>query len=171
LSTDPAKRERQLANLRRGGKPPAPDQENRRAATHGGYARIALDRLEDRRLEIFEALASDAPVREGDGGLPAADGVIVGLLAECLCRLEDVSGHIRDRGLFDRKGRLRPAVELEARLRREAADHAASLGMTPSSRARLGVDLARMQQVDLAQRWAAEHDGREHAVKGSAEDA
>lgn len=43
-------------------------------------------------------------------------------------------------------------VELETRLRREALDLAESLGMTPRSRAKLGVDVQR--GFDLAQHWA-----------------
>lgn len=77
-------------------------------------------------------------------------------MAGCLCRLEDVSGHLRDRGLEDERGNLRPAVELEGRLRREAADHAAQLGMNPTARARLGLDVARGR--DLAMEWAEESD-------------
>ena len=42
----------------------------------------------------------------------------------------------------------RPAVEFERRLRAEARDHAAELGLTPRSRAALGLDLAR--SIDLA---------------------
>lgn len=45
------------------------------------------------------------------------------LLAEALCRLEDVAGDIRDHGWRDRKrGDPRPVVELERRLRQEALD-------------------------------------------------
>lgn len=85
---------------------------------------------------MFEAVAADAPLRDDAGELPAADHVQVRLLAECLCRLEDVS---------------RSLIELEGRLRREAADHLRELGMTPASRAKLGLDVAR--GFDLAKHW------------------
>lgn len=140
-----------LANLRPGAG--AGDGDLQRARGHGGYAAIARERLEAKTLAIFEALAADAPLRDGAGGLPAHDAAQVALLAECLCRLEDVAANIRDFGIFEpkrskRKGQIRPAVDLEARLRREAAGYLAELGMTPKARASLGADLART--VDLA---------------------
>lgn len=165
LSRDPAARERQLANLKRGGHLPAPPAANRRAVSHGGYAEIATERLDAKAREVFAALSADAPVRDAAGELPAADAVSVRLLAECLCRLDDVGAHLRDRGLFDDEGAMRPAVELERRLRLEAADHADSLAMSPRSRARLGVDTARA--FDLAQHWAEGED----VIEGEASDA
>jgi len=66
-----------------------------------------------------------------------------------------VSAHLRDFGLFDQAtGEPRPALDLERRLRAETLDLAESLGLTPRSRAKLGLDLQR--GFDLAQHWAAE---------------
>jgi hypothetical protein len=76
------------------------------------------------------------------------------LLAECLSRLEDVRAHLRDFGLFDQTKQPRPALEVERHLRREAADYLDALGMTPRSRAKLGVELTRT--FDLAQAMAAD---------------
>lgn len=152
LSRDPDARRRQLANLRPGAMTAPPG--NRRAVKHGAYAAVVRERLEAKSREVYEALAADAPLRGPDGELPAADAVAVRLLAEALCRLDDVSAHLRDRGLTDEDGAVRPAVELESRLRREAADHADALGMTPRSRARLGLDVAR--GFDLATAWSEE---------------
>lgn len=59
--------------------------------THGAYAQVVVERLEAKQREVFEALAADAPLRDPDGSLPAADGVTVRLLADVLCRLEDVA--------------------------------------------------------------------------------
>jgi hypothetical protein len=135
-----------LANLRNA---PAAPSGNRRALTHGGYATVARERLDAKVQEVFDALAADAPLRDADGSLPRADAALVRLLAECLCRLEDVSANVREFGLRDQKTKeVRPAVEVEMRLRREAADHLDALGMSPRSRARLGLDLART--VDAA---------------------
>jgi phage terminase small subunit len=154
LSSHPAARASQLANLRRA---PAGNQ---RAVSHGGYAALARDRLEVKVREVYDALAEDAPLRDADGGLPAQDSTVVTLLAECLCRLEDVTANIRDCGVFQargkHKGTVRPAVELESKLRREAAGYLDSLGLTPKSRAGLGLDLARTR--DLAQEWAGQGD-------------
>ena len=150
LSRDPAKRERQMLNL-----VPAPRAPtgNQRARSHGGYALVLRERLDAKVLEVHDALAADAPLRDPSGGLPAADAAQVRLLAECMCRLDDVSANLRDYGIFDQAtGAVRPAVDLERRLRAEAADHLDAMGMTPRSRARLGLDVQR--GVDLAQAMA-----------------
>lgn len=141
-SKEPAAHARQLANLRTAPLPPAP-LANQRARTHGGYAAVSHERLGEKALAVFTALAADAPLRDGAGELPAADAALVRLAAECLLRLEDIGQHLGEQGLFDRKGAVRPVVELEGRLRREAADHLDALGMSPRSRGRLGLDLAR----------------------------
>ncbi len=150
LSRDPVKRERQLAALRRNAAsaPPAP-KGNQRGVVHGGYARVARERLDAKARDVYDALASDAPVRGPDGDLPRYDSPLLRLLAMTLCRLEDVEQHIALYGGFDPKTReARGVLEVEAHLRREAADYLDRLGMSPRSRARLGVDLART--ADLA---------------------
>jgi len=142
LSSDPEKRARQLANLRPA---PAAPVGNHRTRRHGGYAQVSVERIEGRAREVFDALAADAPLRDEGGDLPAADQAAVHLLAQSLCRLEDVAGHLAATGWIDqRTGEPRQSVlDLEARLRREAAAMLDRLGMTPASRARLGLDLVR----------------------------
>jgi hypothetical protein len=88
LSDDPAKRARQLANLNP--KARLAPAGNRRAVKHGGYATIAVDRLDSKVREVFDAVAEDAPLRDTASGLPRADTVQVRLLADVLCRLDDV---------------------------------------------------------------------------------
>jgi hypothetical protein len=128
---------------------------NRRAVSHGGYAAVVAERLDEKVHAVYEALSADAPLRDATGELPRHDHAQVVLLAECLSRLEDVRAHLRDFGLFDRKTKQpRPALEVERHLRREAADYLDALGMTPRSRAKLGVDLTRT--FDLAQAMAAD---------------
>jgi len=123
---------------------------------HGAYARVAAGRLDAKALEVMEALAADAPLRDADGGLPAADGALVRLAAEALCRLDSVADYLARRGIEDENGELRGTVlEIEGRLRREASDHLEGMGMSPRSRARLGVDVARAQSFDLARHWSA----------------
>jgi hypothetical protein len=149
-----AAEQRALANLRPGPKAPPG---NRLAESHGGYSAVSAEEREERVGRVFEALGEDAPMRGPDGGLPRADAVAVDLLARCLVRLERVERFHRDCGWLDPKTKLpRPSVDLEGRLRREALDLAESLGMTPRSRARLGLDLGRT--FDLARHWA-EQDG------------
>src|SRR3954463_6928704 len=77
LSRDRSARERQLDNLRRA---PSAPLGNRRAVQHGGYARVALEQLDAKAVEVFDALAADAPLRGPRGELPAADSVPVRLL-------------------------------------------------------------------------------------------
>lgn len=161
LSRDPVARAAQLGNLR-----PAPSAPlgNARARTHGAYGQVVRQRLDAKVLEVHDALAADAPLRDASGELPAADHAQVRLLAECLCRLEDVSANLRDFGLFDQKtGAARPALEVERRLRQEAAGYLDAMGLTPRSRARLGLDVQR--GLDLAQAMA------EDARREEAEDA
>lgn len=131
-SRDPRKRARQLANLRKGGIT-APVG-NRRAVKHGGYAAVAADRLDAKAREVFAALAADAPLRDAAGELPAADGAAVRLAADVLCRLDGMCDCLARCGVDDAKGVLRVVeLDLERRLRAEAADHLDSLGMTPRS--------------------------------------
>jgi hypothetical protein len=158
LSSDPAKRQRQLANLRRGGTNPA----GGRPPSHGAYAQIARERLEQREADVFDALSADAPLRNADGSLPAADAVAVRLLAECLCRLDTIAAHLRDHGILDSKGNVKPVVEVEGRLRREAADHAEALGMTPRARAKIGMDLIRAEVA--AQGASEDREARDRAA-------
>src|SRR3954470_9639039 len=160
---------RELSQQRSGApRPPLQNlgQHPGRQPLHGAYAQLAPDRVDAKVGEVFEALAEDAPLRERDGGLPAADTVAVRMLAEVLCRLESVTVHLRDFGVLDQQTReVRPAVHVEAKLRREVADWLDALGMTPRARARLGVDVARAQggAFDLAARWAEDDVERKAA--------
>lgn len=158
LSPDPRKRERQLANLRRGGA-----TTGGRKPVHGGYAAVARDRLEAKAVEVYDALAADAPLRNADGSLPAADSVLVRLLAECLCRLDTISAHLRDHGILTPDGEVRSVVEVEGKLRREAADHAEALGMSPRARAKIGMDLVRAEVA--AQSVEGDDAARERAAR------
>ena len=88
-------------------------------------------------------MLADLPLRNADGSAPAPDAMVVRLLAETLIRLGDVTAWLRDHGWLDDKDQPRPALAVEDRLHRRALDYAESLGMTPRSRARLGLDVAR----------------------------
>ena len=172
LSRDPERRVRQLQNLRRGGNP-APAG-NARARTHGGYGAIAARDLDAKRAEVYDALSADAPLRDPDGGLPRHDSLAVRLLAEVLCRLDSVSDYLDRRGWQEADGSPRPAVEVERRLRAECLDLARELGLTPKSRAALGVDLVRAaaSASDEAEQAAARArlDARLADLDGTAEE-
>jgi hypothetical protein len=129
---------------KRGGQPG-----NLNGKTHGAEATVPADRLSEKAQEVYAVLAEDAPVRDG-GGLPRHDREAVALLARSLCRLDDVTDWLDTHGVFNKRGRLRDRILVqEERLRNEVAKHLDALGMTPRSRAKLGVDLART--ADLAQ--------------------
>lgn len=139
-SKDPKKRARQLANLRTG--PPA-RQGNQLARQHGSYAEVTA---EDRAGEvemIFEALAADAPIRGADGGLPAADSVVVEMLAENRVRRKRVNLEELRHGIEDRNGQIRSIVQFGWRLDEQALRLCSELGMTPAARARIGVDVVK----------------------------
>jgi hypothetical protein len=100
---------------------------------------------------VYELLAEEAPLRDRDGGLPAADRVAVELLATCLARLASIAAWIEEHGLVDRRGRPWPVVEVERRLRNEARDHARDLGLTPKARTAIGITLQRGAAASLAE--------------------
>jgi len=169
LSKDPSKRERQLANLKLGsGKGSAPPG-NQRRRLHGAYGTVAPDLLDAATRQIFDALAADAPVREHDGGLPAADVPAVRLLADTLCRLDSIGEYLARRGWEGEDGKPRPVLEYEARLRSHALDMMRELGMTPASRAKLGLDLARARRTFEDE--VADAAGAWDSVDGSVSDA
>jgi hypothetical protein len=127
------------------GSPSAPPFEkgNRAAVKHGAKGRLDPKKLEVKTQAIVDALSAAAPVRDRDGRLPAADVVTVKLLADALVRLDLLGEWLGQEGLFTEDGDVRPALDLERRLRSQALEVAAELGMTPRSRAALGLDLVR----------------------------
>lgn len=138
-----------LANLRPA--PPPPPAGNVRALKHGAGAREAtLIRAGSWAERILVELEREAPLRDESGDLPAHDRQVVELLASALARLEAVSAWLETRPPVDEKGRPWPAEELAGRLRREASRYLDALGMTPTSRARLGFDLTRTASVAQA---------------------
>lgn len=152
LSDDPDKRARQLANLRPGAG--AGVVGNVRALVHGGAARgqATLIRAGSWASRIYAELEAEAPLRADDGGLPVHDRQVVELLSSALARLEAVEGWLSTRPPVDEKGKPWPAEDVARRLRSESAKYLDALGMTPTSRARLGLDLVR--SFDLAQEMA-----------------
>lgn len=161
LSADPERRRRQLANLQPGRGAAGPG--NKRRLAHGGYSTIAAARLDDKRRELYDALAADAPLRAEDGELPRHDALAVRLLAETLCRLDSVTAYLDLHGQLTEKGEERSAVAVADRLTGRAIELARELGMTPASRAKLGLDLVRSR--DLAQEMSAldaDSEGGEH---------
>ncbi len=130
-------------------KPPAKrggQKGNKNAVRHGANAEPPTLAMNAATQAIYDVLAEAAPVREGQA-LPRADHFAVVLLAKTLCRLQTVDVWLDTHGLWDRRGKLRSAALWEQRLMSRAESQMAALGMTPTSRAKLGVDLKR---IDLA---------------------
>ncbi len=133
-------------NLRTG--PKAPKGNTRSVVHHGRTKRAVIPGTDEARAEIVEALAAAAPVRDTDGGLPAADAAIVELAARELARIRNVDDWLAQRGVLDRRGHVRPAAGYLEKATSTLDRLLTSLGMNPRSRAVLGLDLAR--QKDLA---------------------
>lgn len=141
LSGDKAKRARQLANLRPA--PPAPPAGNTRAVRHGAYSDALLRDVDGEVRELLDALADAAPVRDPDGSLPAADAIAVERAARALKRWRTLADWLDVHGRLTDDDDVKPAAELELRAERELAAALDALGMTPTSRAKLGLTLQR----------------------------
>jgi hypothetical protein len=145
-SRDPSRRAAQRRNLRPA--PPAP-LGHTRTLKSGGRATAKTLPVAETAAEIRDALAAAAPVRDDAGELPVADEPVVELAALALCRVRRVSAWLDAFGFMDeRTGDVRPAVRYLEEATRTADRLLGSLGMTPTSRAKLGLDLVR--QIDLA---------------------
>lgn len=129
--------------------PPA-EPGNRRAMTHG--ARAAITDAE--RAPFLERILAERPVQPvGEDH----DRIAVEALADNLARQERIKVWLTERGDLDtRHGKIRPAAEYLRKLRVEGLKLLEALGMTPASRARLGLDLAKAQSFDLARHWQRE---------------
>jgi phage terminase small subunit len=91
---------------------------------------------------VFAALAASAPVRE-NGQLPPADAFLVAQLARTLVRLDRLAAWLDQHGIQDRRGKIRSAARWESKLTSQAVSMMSALGMSPTSRAKLGLNLAR----------------------------
>lgn len=174
LSQDPEKRARSLANLKKGNAKSG----NSRAMTHGlgaDASKLPATAKAAARADIEAELAASAPVRAADGGLPVADRAIVELAASALARHRHVEAWLDAQGYFTPKGNLRPVVVQLGKIDRALTELLDRLGMTPRSRAALGVDLART--VDVAEALSEKDPAKREAllreagvIEGSAEE-
>lgn len=142
-----------LANLRRGDT--IAPVGNTRAMRHGAYSAALVADVTPEVRELMDALGGVAPVRDPDGGLPDADVVAVERAARLLRRYRRIEAWLDLYGELDEKtGDVKPAARLAGELGTSLDRALDALGMTPTSRARLGLDLART--FDLAQAMAAD---------------
>lgn len=162
LSNDPDAKARQLANLKRG-ESGTPKGEPSTRLTHGARSTLLFKDVDAEVVELMDALGESVPVRDADGGVPAADQAAVEYAARALKRYRHLSTWCDLHGRIEEKtGKVKPAADYELRAEKSLANALDALGMTPTSRARLGLDLAR--SADLAMEWAAESD-RERRAK------
>jgi hypothetical protein len=108
--------------------------------------------------ELEAALAADAPLKAADGDVPAHDRYAVELAAIALLRVRRCAAYLELHGIEDERGNLRQAFIEFGRAVEGAARMLDRLGMSPRSRAALGLDLAR--QADLATALSEPDDGR-----------
>jgi hypothetical protein len=118
-------------------------------------AAVTLDPLV---AEIEEALAGDLPVRDADGGVPAADAVAVELAAVQLLTVRRATAYLALHGDTDPAGNLRPELELLGRATERALRALDRLGMSPQARARLGLTVASMGRALHSAREADDAD-------------
>lgn len=144
LSGDPDARARQLANLRVA---PAAPVGNARRFVHGGRSELLLRDVEDEVAELCDALGDALPVRDPAGGVPAADLIAVEAAARSLKRWRSLAAWCDAHGRLTRVGKVKPAAELELKAERQLQEALAALGMTPASRAKLGVHLAQAHRT------------------------
>jgi hypothetical protein len=129
---------------------------NQVAATHGAYSII---RLEPRADQIAADLREIVPARS------ESDEPTIRLLALSLAQIEAATLYVAERGLVDRKGRPQPILRHLSTVTNTAARLCDRLGLTPTSRAQLGLDLARTEDT------LAQHLDRGRRIREQAEPA
>jgi hypothetical protein len=163
LSSDDQARAIQLANLVPGGAP-AP-LGNQRSRKHGAFALISRDQLDDEMRELYDCLSGVAPLRDADGELPAADEAAVEVAARALRRWREVAHWCDTHSRITPKGDLVPAAAFELACERALHRALDVLGLTPRSRAKLGLKVAQAAAVapDLARQIARHSEGNPDA--------
>jgi len=115
--------------------PPQFEAGNRAAVKHGALAVVAL---RPRAAEIADALRSEIP-----GGPHAGDEPVLALLSLTLARLEAAHAWLEDRETLvmpGRKAEVWPILKLVGTWENSAMRLCSELGLSPRSRASLGVD-------------------------------
>lgn len=127
-----------LANLR----------QNRPELTHGVY------RIKVGQPETQELAGKLMAVLEGDDAsiIKPADAAACSILAVLLRRLQAADQYLDENGLVDAKGQVRPIMPVVVSMSNTVLKYLESLGATPQSRARLGVNTGRA--LSLAQLMA-----------------
>lgn len=147
LSSDPEKRQRQLANLpNTRGEPTAGSWKAGQPSPnlkHGLRSRRPGPLLGEAAAEIVDALADTVPLKGPDGQVlpqfvPAVESAALDLIV-----VKRVLGYLTTHGFEDERGRLRPEVDGLSKVNQRLQKALDRLGATPTSYARLGFDVAR----------------------------
>lgn len=145
-----------LANIQVNGLPVAGAEEgNTRAMTHGVRATLAL---QPRTQELANYLVEIVP------GFAESDFPSVWTLAGVLAQIEAGRAYIAEHGMLDKKGRPQPVMTTLTTLQNTAHRMTESLGLTPASRAKLGLDVAKGQSL-AAEMEAARQAGERARAK------
>lgn len=133
-----------LANLRQA--PPA-EKGNGRALQHGLGAKLP-ENLPPEAEALRQVIRAAVPVRGPDGEAHPADEAYIAHAARFWAKVNRANDWLDEHGWFGEDGELRPVVAELRKHEDQLAKYLDQLGMTPTSRARLGLDLART--ADLA---------------------
>ena len=138
-----------LANIQRNGKPVAgfkPGNEVRK--THGAGTIQTTKRAE----ELYDELLPQVPVWNTHFELALRN------LASKVARKERIELWLDERPLFDRAGRIRPAMERLDQLENGILAHLKELGMTALSQSKLGLNLQKAKGAALDQHMKDTYD-------------
>lgn len=108
--------------------------------THGIYSlKLAQPKTRELAEEINAALKND-----GASWIRQSDYMTIQLLALCLRRIHQADAYLdKAGGLTNKKGEIRPVLDILIKLLKEAQSLADKLGLTPQSRVKLGIDISR----------------------------
>jgi hypothetical protein len=157
ISGDPAARARQIAALRPGAGAARPGE--MRGLRHGGRSQLLVADVESEVRELMEALGEAAPVRE-HGELPLADVAMVETAARSLKRYRHLAAWLDLHGRLTEKGDVKPAAKLELQAEASLTRALDALGMSPASRARIGVSVAAVESYTMRLQREAEEARR-----------
>jgi P27 family predicted phage terminase small subunit len=125
---------------------------------HGFRSKQLIADVSDEVNEVMDGIAAVVPVRE-NGEAPACDTMAIELCAVALKRWRSVYAYVDLHGVLDDKGNEQPAARVEREAERALWRALGELGLSPQSRSRLGLNLARAQSFDLARHWQEQDDG------------
>jgi hypothetical protein len=122
------------------------------ALVHGARSVVAL---EPRANEIADEIRELVPA------VSPSDEPSIRLLALALAQVEAATIWLAEEGIVDERGQPRGLLRHLGTMLNTAARIADRLGMTPTSRAQLGLDLTRARGEALRAHLAENYDGKE----------